>query len=235
MFGVKKIAQKKNQEKPKKDFLRKQACRRSLNLKDVRDTEFPNLSNSNNNQLQIVNTPENGSVCDSGDSITCYRGLKAFVYRTLQKVRVRADKTIDSPQITILNANVEVKVVEVFKGKKGKIVEPVEGWVSLRKKGKKCLEQIFTGTPSVCLRNIPKDKIRIEKDLQSLLIKNKIKFSKIVWRRISGSQQLKNHAFIEFDDHQCAERLMKKAKQFFEGKHSMKVNWSKRYAQEVDV
>jgi hypothetical protein len=217
--------------------------------RDVQDVknfnEFPTLSGRPRNRIvsstssSSVRSVESHASQESGDagSISSYNGGEyrtAWLYRSARRVRVRADKTSDAPEVGILEKGTEVKLV-VIEGKKGRIVEPFDGWVSMKKKKMDQFEQLFdsTSTPTICLRNIPKN-LKSEMEVKDMLAKYGIRTSRIIWRLDNAKERL-NYAYVEFSTHDQAQNTLKKKKKINKDHPKLKIDWSRRYAMQVEL
>jgi len=185
-----------------------------------------------------------GSVSSSGDSLsvcsdTRSRGpsqrekVMAFLYQTQVKCRVRASRSITGEVVGILQKGVEVKITEVV-GNKGRIVSPLDGYVSMRKKGKNQLKKVFEGVPTVCLRNLPTDYLSRAEDIKDFLRKKGARPSHVIWRIHRNSGDFCTHAFVEFDRHRDAQKLMNMKDLRMHGE-KLKVDWSRRYGNEIEI
>lgn len=152
---------------------------------------------------------------------------KAYVYKTMKKVRVRADKTATSDEVGILEKGKYVHIVFV-EGKKGRIVEPLNGWVSLRKKKVTQVSQIFNnfGAPSVILRNLHSS-LQKEKDILNFLRSQNIRPTRCIW------QKKDDFVTVFFTKHKDASKLVR-------GKYvcndiKLTAEWSDSYAKMVEL
>lgn len=181
--------------------------------------------------VTTTNTSDSGTDTNS-DCSSSSRGeyKKALVYKTLKKLRVRADPTIDGPEVGILEAGTIVKLVCLDeKGRKGRIVEPLDGWVSMKKKGKKMLVQIWKGIPTVCIRGLTTKVFGSKEELASALRSQGINMKNVIWSPSNRTSA----AFVEFNTHKEALQLKKRELDF--GPVSLKIDWSHRYRNEVPL
>lgn len=185
-----------------------------------------------------------GSVSSSGDSLSVCsdtpsrtpsqkKKVKAFLYKTEAKCRVRVSRSITGEVVGILQKGVEVKITEVV-GIKGRIVTPLDGYVSMRKKGKNLLKKVFEGVPTICLRNLPTDYLSRVEDIKVFLRKKGVRPSHVIWRINRGSGDFCNHAFVEFDSHNDAQKL-KNMKDLRMHGEKLKIDWSRRYGKEIEI
>lgn len=192
-----------------------------------------NFRTTNPTNTSDSGTEDTNSDCSS-DTRSSSRGeyKKALVYKTLKKLRVRADTTINGPEVGILEAGTTVKLVCLDeKGRKGRIVEPLDGWVSMKKKGKKMLIQIWNGIPTVCIRGLTTKVFGSEEELAGALRSRNINMSNVIWRSPSNRTSA---AFIEFETHNDALQLKKKGLELDFGV-PLKIDWSHRYRNEVPL
>jgi len=203
--------------------------------------KFPTLSGRPRNRIvsstssSSVRSVESHASQESGDAGSVSGEYRtAWLYRSARRVRVRADKTTDAPEVGILEKGTEVKLV-VIEGKKGRIVEPFDGWVSMIKKKMDQFEQLFdsNSTPTICLRNIPKN-LKSEMEVKDLLAKYGIRTSRIIWRLDNAKERL-NYAYVEFSTHDQAQNTLKKKKKINKDYPKLKIDWSRRYAMQVEL
>lgn len=198
---------------------------KNLNCK----AEFPSLpplslSRNNSDSSSELETEEaNANEALQKDEIVTKEFTKAFLYRTLKRIRVRQTNSIDGDVVGILEKNEDVKVVKI-EGRKARIVSPLNGWVSLKKKKEKQISRVFKGTPTVCLTNVPFSR-RGDKELRNFLREKGFRPSRIV--------RTKTNALIEFAKHKEAFQLLKS--DLHVGGSSLKFEWGNRYANEVTV
>lgn len=216
-------------------------------LSSPRDGErrkFPTLSGRPSRNRVVSSTSassvrsiESHASQESGDagSVSSYNGAEfrtAWLYRSVRRVRVRADKTPDAPEVGQLDKGTEVKLV-VIEGKKGRIVSPFDGWVSMKKKKMDQFEQLFDGTPTICLRNIPK-KLKTEQEVKEMLAKYGVRASRVIWR-LDNAKERVNYAYVEFNTHDLAQNGLKKKKKINKEYPKLKIDWSRRYAMQVEL
>merc|ERR1712048_901624 len=145
----------------------------------MEDIVIENRSISRNNSTTMMSalssnsssTQDNcsvaGSVSSSGDSLSVCSDTRsrapsnrekvmAFAYRTRVKCRVRVNRSISGEVVGILKKGTDVKITEIV-GNKGRIISPLDGYISMTKKRKDLLDKLDEGVPTVCLRNLPTD------------------------------------------------------------------------------
>lgn len=128
---------------------------------------------------------------------------KAYVYKTLKRVRVRAGNTPTSDEVGILDKGQYVNIVFVD-GRKGRIVEPLNGWVSLKKKKEKQLTQVFNNfeAPTVILRNLDSSLCK-EKDVLNFLRSQDCRPTRCIW------QKKDDFVTVFFTTHKDASKLVR--------------------------
>ena len=89
-------------------------------------------------------------------------------------------------------------------GKKGRIVEPLNGWVSMRKNKKAILTQVFNNfeAPTVILSNLDSSLTR-EKDVLNFLRKQDCRPTRCIW------QKKDDFVTVFFTKHKDASKLVR--------------------------
>jgi len=152
---------------------------------------------------------------------------KAYVYKTAKRARVRVDKTSDSEEVGILKADEYVHIVSV-EGKKGRIVHPLNGWVSLRKNKKPILNQVFVNfeSPTVILRNLDSS-MKKEKDVMNFLRSQDCRPTRCIW------QKKDDFVTVFFTKHKDASKLVRG--KFICNDTQLKAEWADCYAKTVKL
>jgi hypothetical protein len=145
----------------------------------------------------------------------------------MKRARVRVDKTSTSDEVGILDAGQYVHIVFV-EGKKGRIVEPLNGWVSLRKNKKAILTQVFNNfeAPTVILSNLDSSFTR-EKDVLNFLRKQDCRPTRCIW------QKKDDFVTVFFTKHKDASKLVRG--KFVCNNTELKAVWADGYAKTVQL
>jgi len=203
----------------------------------IASEEFPQLhagSRSRENSAhsnEIISREESiHTSSESGDSQNSdfsKEFSKAFVYKTMKRARVRVDKTSTSDEVGILDAGKYVHIVFV-EGKKGRIVEPLNGWVSMRKNKKAILTQVFNNfeAPTVILSNLDPSLTR-EKDVLNFLRKQDCRPTRCIW------QKKDDFVTVFFTKHKDASKLVRG--KFVCNNTELKAVWADGYAKTVQL
>eukprot|EP00493_Phyllostaurus_siculus_P022621 UN22955 len=140
----------------------------------------------------------------------------------MKRARVRVDKTSTSDEVGILDAGQYVHIVFV-EGKKGRIVEPLNGWVSMRKNKKAILIQVFNNfeAPTVILSNLDPSLTR-EKDVLNFLRKQDCRPTRCIW------QKKDDFVTVFFTKHKDASKLVRG--KFVCNNTELKAVWADGYA-----
>jgi len=204
----------------------------------IASEEFPQLhdgSRSRENSAhsnEIISREESiHTSSESGDSQNSdfsKEFSKAFVYKTMKRARVRVDKTSTSDEVGILDAGKYVHIVFVEGGKKGRIVEPLNGWVSMRKNKKAILTQVFNNfeAPTVILSNLDPSLTR-EKDVLNFLRKQDCRPTRCIW------QKKDDFVTVFFTKHKDASKLVRG--KFVCNNTKLKAVWADGYAKTVQL
>jgi len=175
------------------------------------EEEFPQLGGARSREnsssgTDIPRTESMHTLSESGESSQSdfsKEWTKAYVYKTLKRVRVRAGNTPTSDEVGILDKGQYVNIVFVD-GRKGRIVEPLNGWVSLKKKKEKQLTQVFNNfeAPTVILRNLDSSLCK-EKDVLNFLRSQGCRPTRCIW------QKKDDFVTVFFTTHKDASKLVR--------------------------
>jgi len=152
---------------------------------------------------------------------------KAYVYKTMKRTRVRADKTPTSDEVGILEKGEKVHVVFI-EGRKGRIVYPFNGWVSMRKKKERQLAQTFSNmtNPTVILSSLDSS-LKKEKDVLNFLRSQDLRPTRCIW------QKKDDFVTVYFTEHKDASKLVRG--KFFCNDTQLTATWADSYAKMVEL
>lgn len=176
-----------------------------INAKDIRnEAEFPSLLVPSSPKLPRRISTDKKSTKSSASSEAIkpedtYK--KAKIYKTVKRIRVRREKTPNAEEVGILEKNTRVQLLYVD-GRKGRVIHPINGWVSMKKKKEKQLVQIFNGKPAVTVSNIARSLHR-EADVLQFLRSKSLRPQRCIWRKNE------DFARVEFPSHSEAVKLIR--------------------------
>jgi len=201
----------------------------NVEAKDFKcEEEFPSLGGPSSPRAprRIMSSEALSSICSEApepDSQENY--TKAKIYTTRKRIRVRSDKTLNAEEVGILEKNTRVQLLYIS-GRKGRIVHPINGWVSMKKKKEKQLVQIFCGTPAVEVSNMARSLNR-ESDVLKFLRNKKLRPTRCVWRKNE------DFARVEFSSHSEATKLIKGS--YICDNVKLAAKWDEDYELTVDL